>query len=505
MCCNSSDEPGGVNQSCIPKPAGATPCCPGSAGNSTCQAALGTNATCSLVTFTCTSCEAVSTTNPVYVVDPVSGSDGATGSGLASGGVTSTACALKTIGRALQLISIVGTAQPTKIIVVGSQGGVTDTAETFPLTIPANTALTTQTGAVTIVVGSATNGFLMSSASSSISSGTGAPLTITGTPAGGSATGLNGIEVGGNAVAASTNISDLTITGFTDDAIVVGGGNTGGSVTIGAGVDAEKSANGLHVTGTGAATITVAAGATPTFFDNNTTHGIFVEMNGAITLTGAPTMATLTTTPAGTIMTEGNGAAGIWIEQTPGASQHNSINGVVSYANEGNANGMRIVGGSNVSVTNSWFLKNGGNGVIISTGNGGTDTQNNSIDAINLGSANGVAFANNVFQQPQTGNANGSAGVCLAIATGHTASAGNVIPAVSPQALSAAGDQWSVHNCATGTGTLELNPASCDNGTKNGGTFVCANGVCDLGLEGGKAPLGTTAEPNTFTVTGCTQ
>jgi filamentous hemagglutinin len=511
MCCNSSDVAAGVNQSCIPIPAGATPCCPGSAtsgtsGNSVCQTALGSNATCDVTTFTCTTCEAVALMNPVYTVDPVSGNDGATGSALAAGGTASEACALKTIGRALQLIAVVGTAQPTKIVVVGSAAGVTDTSETFPLTIPSNTTLTTSTGAVTIVVGSAQNGFVLSGASSTISSGTGAALTISGTPTGGMATGLNGIQVSGNAVAASTKISDLTVSGMVQAGILVGGGPggaAGGSVTIGKGVVLENNTDGLHVTGTGAANITVEAGSTPSFFDSNSQHGILVDTNGAITLAGVPTANTLTTTsPAGTIMTQGNGAAGIWIEQTPGATEVNTINGVVSYANAGGANGMRIVAGSNVTVLNSWFLKNGGNGVIISAGSGGTAAQNDSIANINLGTANGAAFANNVFQQPQTGNANGSSGICLAIPTGHTAF--GTISAVAPQALSAAGNQFSLLNCATGTGALQLNPASCDNGTRTAGganPFVCSNGICDLGLAGGKAPVGTTAQPNT----GCTQ
>jgi hypothetical protein len=242
-------------------------------------------------------------------------------------------------------------------------------------------------------------------------------------------------------------------------------------------------------------------------FNGNSAHGLLVDTNGAITVNGVPTAGTLATTPAGTIVAQANGAAGVWIEQTPGATQANVLNGLVVYANLGNANGMRIVGGSNVRVLNSWFLKNGGNGVIVSTGNGGTTAAaNNDISNINLGIAGGNSDGNNVFQQPQTENANGGSGICLAIASGHTAAVGGT--AVAPQALNAAGDQFTALNCATQTGSLQLNPASCANNTHTGGgtsPFVCANGICDLGLQGGTVPLGTTAEPNTFTVTGCTQ
>ena len=177
VCCPTADL-------CFTPPSGATTCCPGVSGNSYCQTALGnSSATCTLEN-TCTTCDPVSTTNPVYYVDPVNGSDGATGSARGQDAGASESCALKTISRALKLISVVGTALPTQIVVVGASGGVTVSAgETFPLVIPSNVTVTTSTGPVKVQVPSGKAGFEIASLSSSITGGTGAALTITTTAA----------------------------------------------------------------------------------------------------------------------------------------------------------------------------------------------------------------------------------------------------------------------------------------------------------------------------------
>jgi len=288
------------------------------------------------------------------------------------------------------------------------------------------------------------------------------------------------------------NLSNFTGAGI----LVGGGGGTGGAVTIGAGVSSTASGEGLHVTGTGMALVSVPSGGAQTALNGNTHHGILVDTNAGLSLSGVPTAGSETTGPTGTIVTDGNSAAGIWVQQTPdaAANQPVTINGLVSFANS--ANGMRVVAGSTVTMLNTWSLGNGGDGLIISTGNGGTAAQNNDISNISLGS--GSTNGNNLFQQAGTGFENSAVGICLSIASGHTAGTGGMPAAVAPQALNAVGNAFSLLNCAGQAGTLQLNPNSC-------ASKACAGGVCDLGLAGGKVPGGTTAQPNSFDVSMCLQ
>jgi Cys-rich repeat protein len=471
---------------------GVVTCCPGTAGNTYCVAALSnTSATCTTGN-TCTTCDPVSTSAPIYYVDPVNGSDGATGSAQGADGGTSASCALKTITRALKLISVAGTTLPTKIVVLGASGGVTTTGETFPLVIPANTTVTTQTGPVTVQVTSANPGFEMRTLNSSITGASGAPLTITTTNGSGTKpVGTYGIEVSDGADAATTSISNLTITGMLNAGIVV----EGGSVTIGGGVVSQKNTDGLHLTGNGSATINLPAGSTQTAFDTNSAHGILIDTTGLINLTGSVTAGSAT--PTGTVVTNGNSAAGVWIAQTPGTSRQNIINGLVSYLNAG-GNGMRIVAGSNVQVRNSVFLNNSANGVIISTsGAGATAAANNDIANIDLGVPSNTN-GGNTFQAPLSGAHNGQAGICLAIAPGNS----SATPPVAAQTLSAVGNQFSAALCTGATtATLTLNKNNCTNSA-----LQCSTGVCDLGLQanGTSGPAGTVV-PNSFNVSTCTQ
>jgi len=517
MCCQA--EP------CIPKPGnGAIACCPGSAGTTLCQqqppTGLGSTAATCTANFTCTTCEAVSTTAPTYYVDPVNGDDGATGSALGGDAGPAEGCALKSITRALKLISLVGTTVPTTIVIVGStttDTTVTDTAETFPLVIPANVKLTTQAGAgstsspITVQVTSANSGFVLASANTgtnttTITSVPAAPLTITSAVANGAPVGTNGIQVTGNAAAASTTISGVTISGMLNDGIVVGGAGggatgTGGSVTIGAGVVSENNVHGLHVTGTGSVVIDVPAGSTQTAFNNNSQHGILVDTSGSVNLVGAPSTGG-SGPPTGTVMTSQNSAAGVWIQQTPQATQQNVINGLVSYLNTG-GNGMRIVAGSNVQVRNSLFLNNSGNGVIISSSTAGaTAADDNNLANIDLGK--GTTNGGNTFQAPLSGAHNGGSGICLDIAPAYKTIAGVVI--VAPQTLNAVGDTFSALTCTGATtGTLTFNNLGNQNGCANS-VAQCATGVCDLGImPNGNVPAGDTGIPNTFDVSTCTQ
>jgi hypothetical protein len=468
--------------SCFAPASGATSCCPGTSGNTYCQTVLSnTSATCTLEN-TCTTCEPVSTTTPVYYVDPVNGSDGATGSGAGSDGGAAESCALKTVTRALKLISVVGTALPTKIVIVGGGSATVGAGETFPLVIPTNVSVTTQGGPVTVQVADGKAGFVLSAPASSIASASGALMTITTTvntgvtpPTGGT----NGIWVGGTATSATTTIADVTVTGMLDDGILV----TKGSLGIGEGVASTKNGlstatrAGLHVTGTGAATISVPSGSAPSTFNQNTAHGILVDTSGSISLTGSVTSASSGT---GTVVTNQNVAAGVWIEQTPGATAppQNVITGLVAWGNTA-GNGLRIVAGSNVQLRNSALLANKDNGVIVSTG-GTSTTPNNDLSHIDLGS--GSSNGGNTFQAALGSGNNGGAGICLNVAK-------------NSGVLGAVGNVFSAADCSTTAATLTLNTSGCGN---NAGK--CASGVCDLGFGSAAAATG-----NSFDVSMCAQ
>jgi hypothetical protein len=410
----------------------------------------------------CTACPPA--TNAKYYVDPVNGSDQGTGAAAAG-------CGFKTVQRALQVIG--APLGATTILVVGPS--TVSAGETFPINIPANITFTTApaTGAVTVTAPANTAGFTMNAPASGITSNAGASLTIT--TVAGATSGTIGILVGAGADA-TTTLSNLTVTGMLDDGIRV----TGGAVTILGGVlantngQATATGNGLNVIG-GQAIITVPAGTTPATFNGNTAHGILVQLTGYVTVTG---VVTLGNSGTGTIETNGNALAGVWIQQAGATLTPNTITGLVSFGNTG-GNGMRIVAGSFVTVRSSEFLANTGNGVIISQGAGATI---NTITGIDLGDT--TTKGNNVFQAPAAAGGNASAGICLNVANGQPA-------------LLALGNQFQTQNCAVaGGGALLLNAATCANNVAQ-----CVTGVCDLGLLNPVAGVST----NTFNVASCAQ
>jgi hypothetical protein len=215
---------------------------------------------------------------------------------------------------------------------------------------------------------------------------------------------------------------------------------------------------GLHVTANGQAIIDVASGATPTHFDGNTNHGIFVDLNGSVTITGTIIDPT---TGSGTVTTNGNYLAGVWIEQTPGTPPLNSIKGLVSFGNT-NGNGMRIVAGSNVKLRDSVLLGNQVNGLIVSAGVAGA--AGNDISNIDLGTTTdaGGTWGVNTFQEPLGSGHNGGAGVCLDVRN-------------NAGVLEAAGNIFRTIDCALSASALRLNAGACDN-------TACTGGVCDLGI-----------------------
>jgi hypothetical protein len=209
-------------------------------------------------------------------------------------------------------------------------------------------------------------------------------------------------------------------------------------------------------------------------FNANSSHGILVDTDGAITLTGTPTSGVAGT---GTVVTNGNSAAGIWIAQTPtGTAPQSTVTGLVAWGSP-DGNGMRIVAGSHVAVRGSAFLSNKVNGVIVSTGAGNY----NDISLIDLG--DGTTLGGNTFQGTLSAGANGGAGLCLSIAANRG------------QTLLAEGDSFRGVDCSAAA-TLLLNTKGCGNSAT-----ACAGGICDLGFGAAQ----TAVTPNAFNVMSCTQ
>lgn len=444
ICCTGTCQPG----------PGANACCPGAAAAAYCATKLANpHATCT--NNVCTACPAV--TGGTYSVDPVNGSDQAgTGDG------TVTGCGFKTIARALQVIGAPVAA--TTISVLGPSTVMA--GETFPIVLPANVTLTTAGGAVEVDVPDGTSGFTLNAANSAIDGGTlddagvTPGLTINGRSAGNNA--LFGIQIdtGMVTLANSPQISNVIVTSFVNDGILV---ENAGIVRIGGGVtstlngtDAARRA-GLHVTANGQAVVDVGTTDTPTHFDANTNQGILVDANGQLTVT-----ATVTDLAAGTgtVTTNRNYQAGIWIEQTPGTPPLNSISGVVAFGNT-NGSGIHLFGGSSAKLRNSALVGNQLNGLIVTAAAGGPG---NDISGIDLGTnvAGGGTFGDNTFQLPLGMGNNGGAGLCLDMGD----NAGT---------LAAAGNVFQADNCATGVHALTFNAGACDN-------TPCAGGVCDLGI-----------------------
>jgi hypothetical protein len=433
ICCTTACQPGA--------PAGAKSCCPGTAGDTYCAGQLGGSATCA--NGTCSSCAAGPSN--AYTVDPVHGSDTA-----GNGNGTPATCAFATITRALQVIGN-GAAFAITVTVIGP--ATVATGETFPISVPQNVSIVTSGGAITVNVPQGRAGFVLNAPNASVAGSAAAPLTVSG-----QGNKANFGVTASSANSTGTSISNLTLASFGTAGILV---QNGGVLSIGAGVTSTGNPDGLHVTNTGQVTISVPPGAA-THFDTNTVHGILVDANGSIALTGAVTSAAVP--PTGTVTTNHNTAAGIWVEQTPGSAAQNTITGLVSYANAGN--GIRFVGGSNVKLRASVSLGNAASGVIVSAGMGAAAAAND-IGNIDLGDPAdaGGSLGENTVQAPLGNGENGNAGICLAM----RANAGTLL---------AAGNAFATANCATTAGAVTLNDKGCGN------VAACTGNVCDIGYSG---------------------
>jgi hypothetical protein len=400
-------------------------CCGGACTSGNCCTAadctsLGNNYTCA--NHTCTLCPQA--TSNTYYVDPVNGHD-TTG----TGSNASAGCAFKTITRALAFIGATPNSG-TLINILPTASVSTGTGEVFPIHVPTNTTISGSGAVATVQVPAAGTGFILSQANSGLTS-----LAIDGQ----SNTANTGIQVSGGSV----TLWSLSVANMLHDGIRV---TNVATVSIGSGVSSTQNgttttgADGLHLSNTSKVTINVTSG-TATHFDGNSAHGILVDGAAAITLTGTPG-----TNGAGTITTNNNTAAGLWVEQTPGATLPlNTISGLVAWANLGN--GIRIVAGSAVQLRNSIVLANAANGVIVST-NAASAPPSDDTSKIDLGTTTGPSYGKNTLQASLGSNPNGSAGICLQL----TRNAG--------QTLNAAGNIFAGSvDCSTSTSTLKRSNA----------------------------------------------
>jgi hypothetical protein len=392
------------------------------------------------VGHTCSACNPVSGNK--FYVDPVNGNNlTATGSDMA-GTSTAPGCAFRTIAQAIAHMPNPPFAN-SQIIIVGTPGTPTglDASEILPITLPANTTLTTTGGPITITLlasGAGANaGFRLLNNASGIAGNPAAPLTLDG------ANHTTGIAIQVNPLTATftSSISNVTIQNTNGDGIRV----VTGVSTIGAGVVVSGSnADGLDVRG-GTVTISNAAGTQTSF--NSNVNGIEATGLGSVSVIGTP--GTPTPSNSGTVVASFN-TTGIHIQQTAGAAGLvlNNINGLVAWGS-GTRDAL-FQGGSHIQVRNSVFGA-GPEGIRINAGAGGTAAQQNDISTIDLGTA--VSFGGNYIQTPNSSNGHhSSVGICLVLAANQAAQtllvAGNFMTTAAPL------NQGTLVNCATTAATV---------------------------------------------------
>ena len=366
----------------------------------------------------CSACKAP--TDNTYYVDPANGSD-KTGVG---SGATGGACAFQSITRALAVIGSAANAGTTiKVLPTGTVGA----AETFPLTPGANISIEgATTGTPTVVdVPTTTVGFTLAKTKVALSN-----LTITGTSLAGNA----GVSVtAGTASLATVIVEDMGTYGI---------GVSGGTLAIGTAVQSNHNkGDGLKVTA-GKATISIPTGDKAASFNNND-YGIVILGTGSITIGAATGQA------AEVAHASANTNAGLFIEQTPTTgTTAPPANVVYSFvANSNGGNGIRVFGGSTLTLVGSSTQGNAENGIFISAysasaGDAGTVTSSD-LSQINLGTT--TAPGKNTFQYGEVNSPNKGAGICLDLAP------------MANQQLNAAGNIFEGANCATATTALKSN------------------------------------------------
>ncbi|HEY4393475.1 MAG TPA: hypothetical protein VGP64_05415 [Polyangia bacterium] len=453
-----------VSATCSPNSAscsanGTDYCCTGSCvtGNCCTDTDCGSSGT-ACVNHTCSACNAVSGNK--WYVDPINGNDNtATGSDM-SGTSVAPGCAFKTIKKLLNVMPSTPFAG-TQIIIVGPDASGLAAGETYPITIPTNTTLTSSSGAVTITVPSGGTLFQLNNNASAISGGAGAALVLDGAGHTGNFAILNSPGTS----TFTSSVSNLTIQNTNNDAIRV----SAGTLTVGAGVTLTGSnQDGIRILG-GAANINNLSGA-ETLFSSNTRFGIEVGTLGSVSISGTPGSIP---SNSGTVVASGNTAAGIQINQTPGGAGlvTNSINGLVSWGNADD--GMRLFGGSLVKVRNSVFLGNGVQngvstaryGVIVS---GANVASGDDVSKIDLGKAGDPG--KNWLQTPLSAVGNNTGGgLCVALSNctgaclGGMGSITETVSAEGNEMVSTGGAQV---DCSASTSAITR--GTCGNGRSAG-------------------------------------
>jgi len=391
----------------------------------------------------CTQCNPVSGSR--FLVDPVNGNDTtANGSGM-SGASAAPGCAFKTLTRALQVIPSTPPAG-TKIVIVGQAGGPAvglAAGDTLPITLPANTMLTTQTGPVTITLltTAAGNpaGFRLLNAGSAINGDPAAPLTLEGNDVSGIA-----VQISATMANYASSISNVTIQNTNGDGIRV----TAGALTIGAGVVVSSSnQDGLRVSG-GSATINNPSGS-QTLFTGSGQYGIEVSGLGSVNITGTP--GAPVPSMNGTVLATFNTTAGIRVAQTGVALALNNVNGVVAWGN--GSRDVWVLGGSRFKLRNS-VLGAGPEAIRLSSSV--ATVAGNDLSQIDLGTPSD--FGHNYIQVPNGAlGVHSGAGICVVLSGGLGATfdvlaAGNF--------MTTAGNPGTQLNCANAGGTVSA-AANC--------------------------------------------
>ncbi len=413
-------------------------CCPVSASNVCVSGDCCDNAQCSggkpaCVANTCTSCDAVA--NNVYVVDPVNGSDTSTGSGKA-GGVANGVCAVKTIKKAIALINAAGAAPAgTKIVVLGPSTPSAVTGETFPIALPANVALESSGGTVTVLA-------------------SGAPAAVV-TMA--NATTIRGITVDGAKVT-GTCVNVLgTASGTLDGDVIrqcatgVRAGDTSTATITGTSIR-ENTGVGLALTGSAAVTLTGTN--VPIEIRSNGVAGISVTERAVLTANGDAASEN--------IKVSQNVGAGVFFQQDPtaGALTVSSLTGVV-VRQQATAAGFDLRGGSSVQLRACVSLANL-YGVNLASNTLGNNYVND-MSKIDLGTDLTTNAGGNTFQDKSVasgGTPNTGSGICVAIQPNKS------------QVIAAFGNKFAT---AAGTGTIDCKTATV--GTVIGSTATCTGGA----------------------------
>jgi hypothetical protein len=370
----------------------------------------------------------------VYFVDPVNGSDAnGTGSGK-SRGQELTACAFKTMTRALQVIGNPTQASGAVVKLKGNVGAAS--GETFPIAVPQYVVIQGATGPVTVTLAAGKVGFNFM--------GTGSVLRDLV---------LEGGGISGAGVRLET--SDVAVT--LDTVTVQNTAATGvdvlaGTLTLQAGTliqmagTAQARQEGITVAGTGKLVAKATTGKISVI--KNTAQGIHVIERGSVTLEGVVTSNTAVTPTsyAGTIVVSQNNDANIELNQT-GATPRplNTLKGVLATGSV-TADGLLILGGTVATVRKSVFVGNGLSGVHLSHTGSKTNGVND-MTAVDLGKTADPGL--NVVQGANDQLNNKGAGICI-----------NLDPAQA-QAISAQGNLFAAADCSTTSATLTKNVGAC--------------------------------------------